>query len=177
MFKNSSEIQVTSRQIPQWERIPNTSIQSKPLMIYHGAFNASPSELQNHFEDIGEVEPQWVYGMFPQTHFHSTTHEVLGVVSGSARLCFGGEENPGRYEPTVKKGDLMIVPAGVSHRLLDELGSSRESFKMVGAYPKNKQWDMCYGQPGEERKVRNIEGVDWFHQDPLFGTDGPAMQV
>lgn len=175
MFKSPSEIQVTIRQIPKWERIPNTSIQSKPLLIYHGAFNASPSELQDHLESVGEVEPQWVYGMFPQSHFHSTTHEVLGVVSGSARLCFGGEENPGRYEPTVQKGDLMIVPAGVSHRLLDEAG--RESFKMVGAYPKNKQWDMCYGRKGEEKKVQGIEQVDWFHRDPLFGIDGPALHV
>lgn len=114
-----------------------------------------------------------MYGMFPQSHFHSTTHEVLGVVSGSARLCFGGEGNPGRFEPTVKKGDLMIVPAGVNHRLLDEL----ENFKMVGAYPKNKEWDMCYGKQGEEEKVKDIERVDWFHQDPLFGADGPALHV
>ena len=90
-------------------------------------------------------------------------------------MCFGGEENPGRYEPTVQKGDLMIVPAGVSHRLLSEVG--RESFKMVGAYPKNKQWDMCYGEKGEEEKVQGIERVDWFHRDPLFGTDGPVLHV
>ncbi|EYE92394.1 cupin domain-containing protein [Aspergillus ruber CBS 135680] len=176
MFRSPSEIQVTSRQIPKWERIPNTSIQSKPLLIYHGAFNASPSELKIRFNSIGVVEPQWVYGMFPQSHFHSTTHEVLGVVSGTARLCFGGEGNPDRFEPTVKKGDLMIVPAGVSHRLLDELGSG-ESFKMVGAYPKDKDWDMCYGKQGEEEKVKDIERVVWFHKDPLFGVDGPALHV
>lgn len=176
MFRSPSEIQVTSRQIPKWERIPNTSIQSKPVLIYHGAFSASPSELKSHFESVGEVEPQWVYGMSPQSHFHSTTHEVLGVVSGSARLCFGGEGNPERFEPTVKKGDLMIVPAGVSHRLFDELGGGG-SFKMVGAYPKNKEWDMRYGKQGEEEKVKDIERVDWFHQDPLFGADGPALHV
>lgn len=177
MFRFPSEIQVTSRQIPRWERIPNTSIQSKPLLIYHGAFDASPSELKSHLDRVGEVEPQWVYGMFSETHFHSTTHEVLGVVSGGARLCFGGEENPGRYEPTVQKGDLIIVPAGVGHRLLTESSSDGEPFKMVGAYPRHKQWDMCYGKQGEEWKVRGIERADWFHRDPLFGTDGPALHV
>lgn len=173
MFRSPSEVRVTSRQISKWGHIPNTSIQSKPLLIYHGAFNASPSELKSQFESVGKVEPQWVYGMFPQSHFHSTTHEVLGVVSGSARLCFGGEGNPDRFEPTVKNGDLMIVPAGVSHRLLDEL----ESFKMVGAYPKDKEWDMCYGKQEEEEKVKGVEKVNWFHQDPLFGADGPALHV
>ncbi|PWY94853.1 cupin domain protein [Aspergillus sclerotioniger CBS 115572] len=177
-FKPPSEISVTSRQIPKWGGIPNTSVQSKPLMIYHKAFNASASDLATHLEEIGEVRPQWVYSMYSQTHFHSTTHEVLGVVSGRARLCFGGEANPERFEPTVEKGDLIIVSAGVGHRLLDDLGAGHESFKMVGAYPPQKQWDMCYGESREENKVsRNIQELDWFHSDPLYGTDGPVLQV
>ncbi|EAW07535.1 cupin domain-containing protein [Aspergillus clavatus NRRL 1] len=176
-FKLPSEIQVTSRQIPRWKRIPNTSIQSKPLMIYHKAFEASPSQLTAHLEEVGEVIPQWVYGMYSHTHYHSTTHEVLGVVSGQARLCFGGEENPGRFEADIEKGDLIIVPAGVGHRQLNELESGGEYFKMVGAYPKQKYWDMCYGEPGEEEKVRTIQELDWFHKDPLFGPDGPVLHI
>lgn len=174
-FRPPTDIEVTTRQIPQWEQIPNTSIQSKPLLIYHHAFDASPSQLQARLEDIGEVEPQWVYTMYQQTHFHSTTHEVLGVVSGRARLCLGGEANPNRFEPTVEKGDLIVVPAGVGHRLLDDLGP--ESFKMVGAYPRYKRWDMCYGQPGDEGKLEEIRGLEWFHADPLYGADGPVLHV
>ena len=175
MFHPPSDIQVTRRQIPAWERIPNTSIQSNPLMIYHGAFNATPAELTRRLEAVGEVMPQWTYTMYSQTHFHSTTNEVLAVVAGRARLCFGGENNPERFEPTVQRGDLIIVPAGVGHRLLDDVG--RESFKMVGSYPHQKQWDMCYGQPGEEERVNGIRNVEWFHQDPLYGADGPALHV
>ncbi|KAL4738043.1 RmlC-like cupin domain-containing protein [Aspergillus similis] len=161
----SSEIQVISRQIPQWERIPNTSIQSKPLIIYHQAFDASAEELSEHLEKIGE------------THFHSTSHEVLGVVSGSAKLCFGGEGNPNRFEPEVSEGDLIIVPAGVGHRLLSETDEAQRPFRMVGAYPQGKSWDMCYGRPGEENNLRNIESLDWFQVDPLYGKDGPALKV
>ncbi|KAF7597613.1 hypothetical protein BBP40_000091 [Aspergillus hancockii] len=174
-FTSPSDIEVTTRQILEWNQIPNTSIQSKPLLIYHGAFEASANELQAHLEKIGEVEPQWVYTMYKQTHFHSTTHEILGVVSGRARLCFGGEANPDRFEPTVEKGDLIIVPAGVGHRLLDDLGP--QSFKMVGAYPIGKQWDMCYGQSDKEEQVKAIERLDWFHADPLYGADGPVLHV
>lgn len=172
-----SNISVTSRQISEWRHIPNTSIQSKPLMIYHGAFNATSAELEAHLEEVGEVIPQWVYTMYSQTHFHSTTHEVLGVVSGSARLCFGGEENSERFEPTVQSGDLIIVPAGVGHRLLEDLHGNQEEFRMVGAYPPGKQWDMCYGKPEEKEKVQSIIHVAWFQLDPLYGLDGPALHV
>ncbi|KAJ5727859.1 hypothetical protein N7493_005679 [Penicillium malachiteum] len=174
-FNPRSEIQVTYRQIPSCNRIPNTAIQCKPLMIYHGAFNATPADLQRRLRAVGEVEPQWVYTMYSQTHFHSTTHEVLGVVTGRARLCFGGEENPQRFEPIVQRGDLIIVPAGVGHRLLDDEGE--EPIQMVGSYPHDTQWDMCYGNAGEEKKVQAIRDLAWFHRDPLFGDDGPALYV
>ncbi|KAJ5301379.1 hypothetical protein PENANT_c023G09038 [Penicillium antarcticum] len=177
MITPQSDIHVTLRQIPEWRHIPNTSIQSKPLMIYHGAFNARSAELERHLEEVAEVIPQWVYTMYSQTHFHSTTHEVLGVVSGSARLCFGGEENPERFEPSVQRGDLIIVPAGVGHRLLEDLRGNQEDFQMVGAYPPGKQWDMCYGKPNEKEKVQSINNVAWFQRDPLYGVDGPALQV
>ncbi|KAL4880864.1 RmlC-like cupin domain-containing protein [Aspergillus karnatakaensis] len=175
--KPASGLHITSRQIPQWRRIPNTSIQSKPLLIYHQAFDASADELSKHLEEIGEVCPSWVYTMYSQTHFHSTSHEVLGVVSGSARLCFGGEDNPERVEPEVSKGDLIIVPAGVGHRLLSETDKAQGLFKMVGAYPRDKSWDMCYGRPGEEESCQAIESLDWFQEDPLYGKDGPALRV
>lgn len=174
-FQPPSVLQVACRQIPSWGRIPNTSIQSKPLMIYHGAFNATAAELTQRLEAVGEVMPQWVYTMYCQTHFHSTTNEVLAVVAGRARLCFGGEDNPNRFEPTVQRGDLIIVPAGVGHRLLDDEG--QEPFKMVGSYPRDKQWDMCYGQPGEEGKIKGIRNVAWFHRDPLYGDNGPSLHV
>ncbi|KAL2824902.1 RmlC-like cupin domain-containing protein [Aspergillus cavernicola] len=144
-------------------------------MIYHQAFEASHDELSEHLERVGEVSPSWVYTLYSQTHFHSTSHEVLGVVSGSARLCFGGEGNPERFEPTVSKGDLIIVPTGVGHRLLSEPNTGGGPFKMVGAYPRNKTWDMCYGSPDEEDKCRTIESLGWFQNDPSYGRDGPAL--
>ncbi|KAJ5097175.1 hypothetical protein N7456_007896 [Penicillium angulare] len=174
-FNQPSQIKVTYRHIPSWGRFPNTSIQGKPLVLYQGAFDASASDFQRRLQQIGEVEPQWTYTMYSQSHFHSTTHEVLGVVAGRARLCFGGEENPERFEPTVQRGDLIIVPAGVAHRLFKDEG--KEPFQMVGSYPCNKEWDMCYGRAGEERKVEAIRDLSWFNQDPLYGSDGPAMHV
>jgi uncharacterized protein YjlB len=110
--------------------------------------------------------------MYSTTHFHSTTHEILCISSGSAKLCFGGEDNPSKVTPTVSKGDVIIVPAGVGHRLLEEV---EEPFEMVGSYPKGCSWDMCYGKKSEEAKIKGIEKLGWFEKDPIYGNEGPVV--
>lgn len=105
------------------------------------------------------------------THFHSTTHELLTIVSGRAELCFGGEQNQQNLVYTATKGDVILVPAGVGHRLMKDLDGG---FEMVGSYPPGCSWDMCYGRPGEEEKVKNISNLEWFSSDPLYGARGPA---
>ena len=112
--------------------------------------------------------------MYSQSHFHSTAHEVLCVTSGKARLCFGGEENPQRVEEVLEKGDVMVVPAGVAHRLQKDIDGG---FNMVGSYPTGKSWDMCYGREGEEEKVKGIGSLGWFERDPIYGDEGPSLLV
>ena len=85
--------------------------------------------------------------MYSETHFHSTSHEVLAIASGRAQCCFGGEANPDRIEPLLEKGDIVVVPAGVAHRLLEDYGG----FQMVGSYPTGKSWDLCYGWKAKRR--------------------------
>jgi len=111
--------------------------------------------------------------MYSTTHFHSTTHEVLCISSGRAKLCFGGEDNSERVEASVEKGDVIIIPAGVGHRLLDDFSSG---FEMIGSYPKGKSWDMCYGKEGEEDKINAIGDLGWFESDPLYGEQGPVLK-
>ncbi|KAL8837227.1 MAG: hypothetical protein Q9170_002600 [Blastenia crenularia] len=170
------DLRVSSHQIPALDRIPNTSIQKKPLLIYHSAFHSgtSASTIEAHLSTVGVVDPQWRYTMYPTSHFHSNTHEVLSIASGKAKLCFGGDDNPKRVEPTVEQGDVIVVPAGVSHRLLDDIDGG---FTMVGSYPKGKSWDMCYGKEGEEEKVKDIEHLGWFQRDPIYGHEGPTLNV
>ncbi|KAI9038792.1 uncharacterized protein KD926_010248 [Aspergillus affinis] len=144
-FSSPADVKVTSRQIPRWDHIPKTAINSKPLMIYHQAFDASSGDLAARFEEVGEHNPRG-----------------FGRCRRSRPPLF------------VEKGGLIIVPAGVGHRLLEDIGTGQE-FTMVGAYPRGKEWDMCYGQPGEEEKARNIHDLDWFQGDPLFGSGGPVM--
>ncbi|KAF2456084.1 RmlC-like cupin domain-containing protein [Lineolata rhizophorae] len=172
-------LRVSRHRIPAHGLTPNTSIQNRPLLIYHGAFAPFPgaagpgaSAVESHMSAVGAALPQWRYTMYSRSHFHSTTHEVLCVVAGRARLCFGGEANPGRVQPVVEKGDVMVVPAGVAHRLLEDLNGG---FTMVGCYPPGCQWDMCYGHAGEEEKVQGIKGLKWFEKDPVYADEGPAL--
>lgn len=165
-------LKISRYQIPAQNLIPNTSIQNKPLVIYHSAFpsSASASGIESHLSAVGVVVPQWRYTMYSTTHFHSTAHEILCISSGKAKLCFGGEDNPKRVEADVQKGDVVVVPAGVGHRLLEDDGH----FEMVGAYPKGCSWDMCFGKEGEEEKVKQIAKLAWFEKDPVYGDDGPV---
>ncbi|PQE14168.1 cupin domain-containing protein [Rutstroemia sp. NJR-2017a BVV2] len=210
-----STLKVSRHQIPRHKFIPNTSIQGHPLTIYHSCIpnSTSPSDIESHLETIGVVAPSWRYTMFDRNHFHSTTHEVLCVFSGSAtlscspfsfslsfclhlrfshlvcpnfhsskKLCmekllnpfqgFGGETNPGRVETAVEEGDVIIIPAGVSHRLLKTLSGD---FQMIGSYPNGRHWDMCHGFEEEGKRVKNISDLGWFDQDPLYGHDGPSL--
>ena len=169
-----ASLNVSQHHIPFFQHIPNSS--AYPLLHYRGAYppSTSASAVEAHLAALGAALPQWRYTMYRKCHFHSTAHEVLCVVQGQATLCFGGGENPARVELAARAGDVLIVPAGVAHHLLEE---GKEGFEMVGSYPPGQQWDMCYGEDGEEQKVKGIEGVKWFDRDPLYGEKGPTVKV
>lgn len=170
-----TQLHVVKNQISAHNLIPNTSIQNKPLLFYKSAFkNASASQIESHLSEVGVVDPQWRYTMYSTSHFHSTSHEVLCIASGEAKLCFGHEDNPKRVEEVLTKGDVVVVPAGVAHRLLEEIKSP---FEMVGSYQRGMNWDMCYGKQGEETKIKKIGGLGWFDKDPIYGDGGPACSV
>ncbi|KIJ64781.1 hypothetical protein HYDPIDRAFT_111380 [Hydnomerulius pinastri MD-312] len=169
-------LRVSKHLIPGFNLVPNTSIQNYPLLVYHGCFppSMSASAIESHLKSVGVVIPHWRYTMYSTSHFHSTTHEVLCIASGRAKLCFGGEDNPGRVEAEIKKGDVIIMPAGVAHRLLEDLDGG---FLMVGSYPTGKNWDMCYGREDEEKKVKGIKDLGWFTKDPIYGDEGPVLNL
>ena len=110
--------------------------------------------------------------MYPDDHFHTTAHELVVIHRGRARLNFGGEGCPGAVVVELGAGDAVLIPGGVSHRLVEDLDGG---FEMVGSYMEGSEhWDMCYGKAGEEEHIANIKNLEWFARDPIYGDGGPA---
>ena len=56
-----------------------------PVLIYRRVLSPSRKDLGPAFEALfalNEWPPQWRDSIFDYHHFHSTAHEVLGVISG-----------------------------------------------------------------------------------------------
>lgn len=108
----------------------------------------------------------WKSGIFTYHHYHSTSHEVIGVYKGKTTLLLGGE-NGVRME--IAKGDVIILPAGVAHK---NMGAEHD-VSCVGAYPGGMQYDICTGGPGErplaDTKIKQVPLPD---RDPVLGLRG-----
>jgi uncharacterized protein YjlB len=144
-----------------------------PLIVYKEAVrygNGGAEIVEKIFHKNG-WGGSWRNGIYGYHHYHSTAHEVLGVYSGRAKVQLGGPEGK-VFE--VRKGDVILIPAGVAHK---NLGSSPD-FRVVGAYPDGQSWDMNYGKEGERPNAdRNIEKVALPSKDPVFGADGPVNEA
>jgi uncharacterized protein YjlB len=150
--------------------IPNSKF---PLLVYQGAVTLPPRDPASVFEELfaaNQWSGSWRDGIYTYHHYHSTTHEVLGVYAGSATVKFGGEHG---VKQKLSAGDVVVIPAGVAHK---NLGASSD-FGVVGAYPHGAEWDMNYGQ-GKERPQsdENIARVPLPAMDPVYGANGPLQE-
>ncbi len=152
-------------------RIPNNPKLS--LLVYPQALTDDERDLSYYKELLARNGwgGSWVDGVFPYHHYHSTSHEVLCVVGGGARITFGG---PGGETIEVEAGDVVVIPAGVGH--CNE--SSGSGFSVMGAYPRGQEnYDLRTGEEGERPEVlENIRDVPMPETDPLFGGEGPLLR-
>jgi uncharacterized protein YjlB len=125
-------------------------------------------KIKNHFALNGWTN-SWKGSMYDFHHYHSSTHEVLAVYSGSAFIVLGG--NNGR-RVQLESGDVIVIPAGVAHMKMH----ADEHMKCVGAYPDGRDYDMLVGHDGERPEADNrIQKVPAPKKDPVFGIDGDLM--
>ncbi|KAF2423427.1 hypothetical protein EJ08DRAFT_640206 [Tothia fuscella] len=191
--------------------IPNSPY---PLLHYPHYFPdsvCSPSNINTHFAK-NKWEVQWIYcyGPTQPSHYHSCTHEAMVVLCGTATIRFGVADtwpNPqlpstnchcedGGIEIPAQKGDVFIIPAGVSHKTFDpvpststfallspgdghgipegeewkleDLGVNLSGFCMMGAYPRGSEWDFKEGG-GDEGGYEGVWGVEVPELDPVMG--------
>ena len=148
--------------------IPNSRL---PVLVYHGVgATGDPGSCMDLFARNGWLGA-WVDGIYPFHHFHSTAHEVLGIVAGSASVLLGG---PDGRRVEVARGDVLVLPAGTGHC---NLGSGAD-LVVVGAYPGGMWCDLRRGDPAERDEVlANIAAVPLPGTDPVHGADGPLTRA
>jgi uncharacterized protein YjlB len=164
------QINIIRHLLPAEGNFPNNS--HLALLIFRNALRKvgiSGEQVEQLFESNGWYN-SWQDGVYDYHHYHSVTHEVLGVIEGSARIQFGG---PNGISLLVESGDVIIIPAGVAHKNV----GGEETFKCVGAYPDGRDFDMNYGKPEErEKAIENIKTVPLPESDPVFGMSGPLIK-
>ena len=149
-------------------QFPNSRL---PLLLYAQAVEQpSPEAMERLFARNG-WPPAWRATVFTSHHYHSKSHECLGVASGHATLQLGG---PKGREFKVSAGDVVVIPAGVVHKRI----VSSADFLVVGCYPPGQEdWDLLRGNPDERPKAdENIARVPLPKTDPVTGASGALLQ-
>ncbi len=152
---------------------PNNS--RLPLMVYRAAVRLDhgydPAAV---FEEIFARHgwrDSWRDGVYDFLHFHTATHEVLGIARGRVTVQFGGAQ--GR-NLTLAAGDVVVLPAGTGHR---RIRASRDLL-VVGAYPAGGTYDEPRPEETGPNEARaSIAKVKLPRQDPLYGSDGALTEL
>jgi len=117
------------------ERIPNSHF---PLLHYRNVLNQSSQidagRVYDLFTDNG-WKVNWIfrYGPTQRSHYHSSAHECMAVLTGNATIRFGvADTDPdlqknthgsawekGGTELQASAGDVFVIPAGVAHKTYD----------------------------------------------------------
>lgn len=143
-------------------KIPNSPL---PVLVYRNVFSEEKGEaafIANHFADR-DWENSWEGDVYDFHHYHSNTHEVLGVFRGHAKILFGGENGE---IVEVERGDAVAIPAGVGHKKIE----SSEDFAVVGAYPNGSDFNLLKGEEGERPEAdEQIKKVPMPDNDPVYG--------
>ena len=144
--------------------LPNSRF---PLLVHRGGIPGGGVEVVlERFRFNGWLN-NWRYpGIYTYPHFHSTTHECLGVATGWMEVEIFGR---GGTRVRIETGDVIVMPAGVSHMMV---GNS-DDILMVGGYPEGRDWDnMQEGHITEETRraaAKRIMMLPIPSRDPVTG--------
>jgi len=147
-----------------------------PLVVYRSPVALDPKfDPAAVFETLFEANKwgdSWRATMYGYNHFHTGTHECLGIARGKLTAQFGGAS--GR-KVELKAGDVVIIPAGVGHKHIKQ----SKDLLIVGAYPANAG---NYDEPKPSEIVhatalKNVARVKRPGTDPVYGRKGPLFSV
>jgi uncharacterized protein YjlB len=157
-------MRIEAIQLAPDETVPNHP--RFPALIYRGAVDggADPALTLELTFGANGWPPQWRDGIYDFHHYHTLGHEALGCARGRARVMLGG---PQGTEVAVGPGDVMALPAGTGHCLIE--GSA--DLLIVGAYPPGQMGDICRGRP-TEAMLERIRTLPAPARDPLGAAAG-----
>jgi uncharacterized protein YjlB len=146
-----------------------------PLIHYHSPVRLDPENdpaavFEVLFKYYGWVGA-WRDGIYDFLHFHTKSHEVLGIARGKVCVRFGGRR--GR-KLALKAGDVVIIPAGTGHCRIE----ASDDLLVVGAYPDGSEYDEPNPEDTSAAKARNnIAKVGVPPRDPVYGLEGPMPKI
>lgn len=146
-----------------------------PLIVYRTPVGLNlHSDLAAVFEVLfgsNGWRKSWRDGIYGFLHFHTGTHEVLGIPRGWVRAKFGGVK--GRTIE-LRTGDVVILPAGTGHCRQ----TASPDLLVVGAYRAGGHYDEPKPKDVDPAKARkSIAKVRPPKSDPVYGKGGPLLSV
>ena len=141
-----------------------------PLVVYRGAVR-----LPKEFDPAAVMEAlfrangwgdTWRNGIYDYVHYHSRTHEVLGVSRGTAKVQFGGKKGKTLI---LKGGDVAVLPAGTWHQCL----SASSDFLHIRLL--ELMTNARLPNSTRARSRRSLK-VGRPRKDPVYGSKGPVLQ-
>ncbi|KAL4946395.1 hypothetical protein BDV06DRAFT_208694 [Aspergillus oleicola] len=164
--------------LPRTEHTPNNPL---PVLHYKNVLPYPRTEEEvTKFLTANKWTKRGTWGAIWVSHFHPNSHECYGIFQGSSTLLLGaagedGTENVG-LRVTVHTGDVIVLPAGTGHSSVE----STDDYRYIGVYPEGcPQWRNEYGKMKiDEKTFRDeVAGVGYPEEDPVYGKDGPLMQL
>ena len=164
----ASELRLETLHFKPRGKVPNSRF---PVLLYRRAIAAHAGvDLVDAIEETFRRH-DWLnnwreLGVYDYDHFHSTTHEVLGMARGQITLRLGGQ---GGTVVEMTAGDVLVLPAGTSHIRLEHSSDSL----MVGGYPDGRDWDLIRDEEVSEAEARaaikSIGSLPIPPHDPVTG--------
>jgi uncharacterized protein YjlB len=143
--------------------IPNNAL---PVLVYHHVLPPDITDGAAYFEHLFRTNgwpPLWRYPAPEVARFHVTTHEVLGVYSGTGDMQLGGDKGKNL---SVVTGDVLLIPAGVAYKQINK----KDPIMLVGAYPPDTIADQCQDEPAKLANRQNfVHQVSLPLTDPVTG--------
>lgn len=149
---------------------PNSHL---PVLVYRGLFDSTYQDCEGWLEKKF-TENGWVRTcnkpLFDYYHYHSNTHEVLGVCRGTGFIQLADKNG---VKTELEKGDVVLIPAGIGHYCIN----CSEDFAVVAGYPDHIVPDVLKATPeNREKSLENIKNVPIPRFDPILRDEEGCLQ-